>query len=49
MINTNQSTAESFEKLRSLLLEDEWEAQNSLKQDVQQVRSFLKDENFREG
>lgn len=48
MINTNQSTAESFEKLRSLLLEDEWEAQNSLKQDVQQVRSFLKDENFRE-
>jgi len=48
MRNTNQSTAESFEKLRSLLLEDEWEAQNSIKEDVQQVRTFLKDENFRE-
>ncbi len=47
MHKMNTSTDESFEKLKSLLLKEEWETQDSIREDLRQIRAFLKDENFR--
>jgi len=43
----NTSTNASYEKLKSLLLEEEWETQDSIREDLRQIRALLKEENFK--